>query len=371
MPDQLPEALVALRERSRDAARSAARDWTAPTLRGLDDAQRKGRTEAVRALSRSAGLYGLTQAPETGALALLVARETLALEGVGHWAGWFGAEAGLLAGVGEPLRSTHLLPLLAGDKRSGFAFTEPAGMPRPTWAQVEGDQLVITGRKSYVTQGAQADFLVALVDIEGQGPAMVVIDTDTPGVRIERRFESLDGSHHAAFVFEAARVPRNHAIGAPGAGRSQAIHKISAVRRAVAADCVGTIGWILDQLAQTLRKPRRDGPLAESDRIRLRFGHLRIQAYAARSTVYRTARLVDSGDPAVNESIAAKVFASEVAHEVIDNAIQLTGGAALVVGHPLEAAIRRLRASRLVEGESDVLRVNVARGFLDLDKGRL
>ncbi|MFN5882542.1 MAG: hypothetical protein ACK44L_12615, partial [Burkholderiales bacterium] len=222
MPDQLPEALVALRERSRDAARSAARDWTAPTLRGLDDAQRKGRTEAVRALSRSAGLYGLTQAPETGALALLVARETLALEGVGHWAGWFGAEAGLLAGVGEPLRSTHLLPLLAGDKRSGFAFTEPAGMPRPTWAQVEGDQLVITGRKSYVTQGAQADFLVARVDIEGQGPALVVIDTDTPGVRIERRFESLDGSHHAAFVFEAARVPRNHAIGAPGAGRSQA-----------------------------------------------------------------------------------------------------------------------------------------------------
>lgn len=371
MPDQLPEALVALRERTREVARQASLAWSERTRAGLDDAGHKERTDAVRAWSRQAGLYGLTQDPGSGALVLLVARETLALEGVGHWTGWFGSEAGLLAGVAEPLRSSHLLPLLAGDKRSGFAFTEPAGMPRPTWARVEGDQLVINGRKSYVTQGAQADFLVALVDVEGTGPAMVVIDTDAPGVRIERRFESLDGSQHAAFVFEDARVPAHCAIGAPGDGRSQAIHKISGVRRAVAADCVGTTGWILDQLANTLRKPRRDGPLANHDRIRLRFGHLRILAYAARSTVYRTARLVDSGDAAVNESIAAKVFASEVADEVIDTAIQLTGGEALVVGHPLEGAVRRLRASRLVEGENDVLRVNVARGYLDLDKGRL
>ena len=82
MPDQLPEALVALRERTREAARQAARDWTAASLQGLDDVQRKARTDAVRALSRSAGLYGLTQAPDTSALALLVARETLALDNV-------------------------------------------------------------------------------------------------------------------------------------------------------------------------------------------------------------------------------------------------------------------------------------------------
>lgn len=371
MPDQLPEALVALRERTETAARQAAQAWAARSLAPMSDTDLRERAQAVRALSREAGVYGLTQDPESAALALLVARETLALQGVGHWSGWFGADAGLLAGVGEPLRSSHLLPLLAGDKRSGFAFTEPAGLPRPTWARVEGDTLVINGRKSYVTQGAQADFLVALVDVEGTGPSMVVIDTQAPGVRIERRFESLDGSHHAAFVFEDARVPRHHALGAPGDGLSRALAKISAVRRAVAADCVGTTGWILNQVAETLRRPRREGTLASHDRIRLRYGHLRILAYAARATVYRTARLVDAGDAAVNESIAAKVFASEVADEVIDTAIQLTGGEALVVGHPLEAAVRRLRASRLVEGENDVLRVNVARGDLDLGKGRI
>lgn len=371
MPDQLPEALVTLRERTERAARQAAGEWGARSLAPLTDEDRLSRMQAVRAWSLDAGLYGLTQDPGTPALTLLVARETLAIHGVGHWAGWFGADAGLLAGIGEPLRSSHLLPLLAGDKRSGFAFTEPAGQARATWARIDGDTLVINGRKSYVTQGAQADFLVALVDVEGTGPSMVVIDTGAPGVRIERRFESLDGSHHAAFVFEDARVPRHHALGAPGDGRSRALAKISAVRRAVAADCVGTTVWILDQLASSLKRPRRDGPLASHDRIRLRYGHLRILAYAARATVYRTARRVDAGDAAVNESIAAKVFASEVADEVIDTAIQLTGGEALVVGHPLEAAVRRLRASRLVEGENDVLRVNLARGDLDLGKGQL
>lgn len=93
--------------------------------------------------------------------------------------------------------------------------------------------------------------------------------------------------------------------------------------------------------------------------------------YAARATAYRTARLVDAGESAVNESIAAKLMASEVANQVVDSAIQLVGGEALIEGHPLEAMHRRLRTLRLAEGESDVLRINIARGHLDLDQGRL
>jgi alkylation response protein AidB-like acyl-CoA dehydrogenase len=294
---------------------------------------------------QAAGLFGLTQAAETSELTLLVARETLALHGVGHLPGLFGPEAGLLEGVGEPLRSSHLLPLLAGDQRGGFAFTEPADTARPTWAEVEGDLLVVSGQNSYVTGGADADFLTALVEVVGQGPAMVVIDTGLPGVTLTRRFTSPDGSHHAAFSFDQVRVPRQHAIGAPGDGRSRALGKISAVRRG--------------------------GSRAASERIRLRYGDMRIQAYAARATVYRTARLAEAGQEVVNESIAAKVFATEVANQLVDMAVQLVGGEALVTGHPLEQALRRLRALRLTEGESDTLRVNVSRGHLDLGRGRL
>lgn len=366
MPDFLGDDLTALRDRVATLAQgplAALRDDG--TLAPAD------RSARVRALSKDAGLFGLTQADDTPALTLLVARETLARHQVGHLPGLFGPDAGVLAGVAEPLRSSHLLPLLAGDKRSGFAFTEPSDAPRPTWAAVDGEDLVITGQKSYVTGGADADFLVALVDVDGQGPAMVVIDTALPGVVLSRRFSSLDGSHHAAFRFDAVRVPRHQAIGAPGDGRSRALAKISAVRRTVAADAVGTAAWAVDFVGADLQRERRGGARAASERMRLRYGAMRVQAYAARATVYRTARLHDSGQDAVNESIAAKVFATEVAGQLVDLAVQLVGGEALVTGHPLEAALRRLRALRLAEGETDLLQVNLARGHLDLGKGRL
>jgi len=366
MPDFLSDELSTLRARV-----AALAQGPLATLR--DDAALAPTALAaqVRALSKSAGVFGLTQDPSTPALALLVARETLARHGVGHLPGLFGADAGMLAEVGEPLRSSHLLPLLAGDKRSGFAFTEPANAARTSWAVADAEYLVVTGQKSYVTGGAEADFLVALVDVEGQGPAMVVIDTHLPGVTLTRRFGSLDGSHHAAFAFDAVRVPRTHAIGAPGEGRSRALAKISAVRRLVAADAVGTAAWAVDFVGTELLRERRGGPRAASERLRLRYGAMRIQAYAARATVYRTARLHDSGQDSVNESIAAKVFATEVAGQLVDMAVQLVGGEALVSGHPLEAALRRLRALRLAEGETDLLQVNLARGHLDLGKGRL
>ena len=370
MPDCLCPALTALRDRVAELARHQL-----AALRDDDRMTPAARAAQVRGLSQAAGLFGLTQAADTPELTLLVVRETLAQHGVGHLPGLFGAEPGLLVGVGEPLRSSHLLPLLAGDKRSGFAFTEPAGAARPTWAEIDGDQLVVSGRKSYVTGGADADFLTVLVDIAGQGPAMVVVDTTLPGVTLERRFTSLDGSHHAAFSFDRVRLPRHHAIGAPGDGRSRALAKISAVRRAIAADAVGTAAWVIDLVAADLQRERRGGARAASERIRLRYGDMRIQAYAARATVYRTARLADAahaaGQDVVNESIAAKVFATEVANQLVDMAVQLVGGEALVVGHPLEHTLRRLRTLRLAEGETDTLRVNLARGHLDLGKGRL
>ena len=264
-------------------------------------------------------------------------REAVARHGVGHLPGIFGSGPGVLAGVGEPLRSTHLQPVLAGEKRAGFAFTEPVDLPRPTWARIDGDELVVNGRKSYVTGGADVDFLTATMDVEGEGPAMVVIDVDRPGVVLTRRFASFDGSHHAAFSFTDVRVPRSCVLGAPGEGRGRALEKISEVRRAIAADCVGTAAWMLDIVGAHLQTPRRDGRRpGDLERVRLRYGDLRMKAYAARSMVYRTARLADAGHNVVNESIAAKLFSSEVAGEIADTAIQLLGGEALVEGHPIE-----------------------------------
>jgi alkylation response protein AidB-like acyl-CoA dehydrogenase len=191
-------------------------------------------------------------------------------------------------------------------------------------------------------------------------------------VTIERTFHSLDGSHHAAFRFDGVRVPQSHLVGAPGEGMPRAMRQIGDTRLAIAGYCVGTMRWVLNYLTEHLSRPGRDGqPRGAREGVRLRYADARIDAFAARSMLYRTARLADAGENVVNEGIACKVFASEAVGRAVDTAIQLVGGAALTDDHPLAMLYRRVRGLRLAEGGSDVLRLNLARGKLDLDKGRL
>jgi alkylation response protein AidB-like acyl-CoA dehydrogenase len=103
----------------------------------------------------------------------------------------------------------------------------------------------------------------------------------------------------------------------------------------------------------------------------MRYADMRIETYVARSALYRTARLVETGENSVNETIATKVFCTETAGRVIDMAVQLVGGQALVLGHPLERLYRQVRSLRLVEGASDLLRINLVKGKLELKKGRV
>lgn len=380
MPELLPPEVVALR---RSAEELASGPLTALKQRSnAGDLDRESLTAEVVAASSAAGIFPLTQstadgAPNATALDLAVVRETLAGHDVIDLPGIFGPTAGLLASAGEPLRSQYLEPLLAGRKQGAFGFTEPDGAPRHTWASVDGDQLVVTGQKSYVTGGGHADFINTLVEVDGLGPAMVLIDTASPGVRITRRFESMDGSHHAAVEFSEVRVPRNHIIGEAGKGLSRAVEQVGRVRMAIAADCVGLTIFVINHVEEYLRAPHRSGtPLGASERHRLRYGRMRIEAYAARSALYRSARIVDAADPdsghaAVNETMMAKYLATETVGRAVDTAIQTVGGQALTIGHPLESIHRRVRSLRLAEGTSDVLAMNVARGRLELDRGRI
>jgi alkylation response protein AidB-like acyl-CoA dehydrogenase len=374
MPESIAPELVELRER----AERFARDVLVPNraAMGADADHARARATVVRA-ARDAGFFAMTQpravgGTEAGLLALTVVRDALASfnTGLAHHA--FGPGPGVLGAVGEPLRSQYLLPLLAGEKRAGFAFTEPDDAVHFTRAIPSADGYRISGRKSYVTGGADADFLNAVVEIPQQGRAMLVIDTHAPGVVVERTFASLDGSHHAAFRFDDVSVPATNVIGRPGEGMPRAMRQIGDTRLAIAAEAVGLARWAIDFTTQHLKAPHHSGePLGAREGVRLRYADLRIKTFAARSMLYRTARLGDAGQNIVNEGIACKVFTTETLSDVVDGAIQLVGGKALTVGHPLEQLYREVRSLRLAEGASDVLRLNLARGSLDLDKGVL
>ncbi len=362
MPEQLNPAQQQLRNEAQAFAASVDAEASAAN---------------VRSASQAAGFFTMTQPAEFGGaqasvLELTIVRDELSAAGMPHANAVFGPGPGVLAGVKEPLRSAYLHPLMAGGKRAAFAFTEPDDAPHPTRAAREGDWLIVNGAKSYVTGGADAHFMNTLVHIEDEGPALVVIDTDAKGVSMDRRFASLDGSHHAAFSFTDARVPAANIIGQPGEGMPRAMRQIGDTRLAIAANCAGTMRWVATFLETHLDGKDRAGKRrGDKEGVRLRYADLRIAAFAARSMVYRTARLADSGANVVNEGIACKVFATEHLQNSVDTAIGLVGGNALVESHTLAVLYRTVSSLRLAEGANDVLRLNLVRGALELNKGVL
>jgi len=379
MPEQLPESYLAV---LKQAEGFVAQEIVPRGERlGLGEPLAALSAE-VRAASKQAGFFYKTQ-PEAfggapaGALELTMLREYWASANSELTRFIFGPGPGILHEASGELVSQFLKPVMAGEKRGAFGFTEPDSAPRPTWAVLANDELTLNGQKSYVTGGATADFLSILVNVEDPngaklGTAMVVVDRAAAGVVLEDTFTSMEGGGHAAFRFEAVKVPSWQMIGKLGEGMPRALANIGNVRLMVAAEAMGMSLWALDYLNQHLLAPHRTGgSLGDKEGVRLRYAELRIQAFAGRSVLYRAARRADGPDNSVNEVIAAKVFCTEVASTIIDWAVQLVGGQALVVGHPLEALYRRVRSLRLVEGANDLLRLNLAKGNLELGKGDL
>lgn len=378
MPENLPAELIAVRE----SAEAFISDVIEPKAARLSETSPAELGAEVREASKEAGFFYKTQPEEFGGspattLELTMLRELFAACNSPLTRYIFGPGPGVLHAVDGELKRDYLEPVMRGEKQGAFAFTEPDTAERPSWARIDGETLIVNGQKSYVTGGSTADFISALLNVEHEdgskaGTAMVVIDREAPGVTIEREFESMDGSGHVAMRFEDVKVPLNRIIGKLGEGMPRALANIGNVRMMVSAQAMGVCLWVLDFIEAHLKAPHRSGtPLGDREGVRMRFADMRIETYVARSALYRTARIVDAGENSVNETMATKVFCTETAGKVVDMGVQLVGGQALVKGHPLERLYREVRTFRFVEGASDLLRLNLAKGKLELDKGRL
>jgi alkylation response protein AidB-like acyl-CoA dehydrogenase len=385
MPEHLSTELLALRERTQAFIESelAPREVQLPPGADTADVDAAARAEARRRAA-AAGFFGMTQPREFGgsaadALALTVVREALAASNLLLADFVLGPAPGALGAATGELRTRYLEPLLRGEKAAGFAFTEPSGPDagRQTYAEREGETLLVTGRKSYVSNGPFCDFYTVLVNVEAAdgapgGTAMLVVDRETPGLSMPRRFTTLDGSLHCELAFERAPVPASHVLGEVGGGMGRALGQIGEMRLAVAARAAGTAMWTVEHIREHITQPHRQGGrLGDREGVRRIFAEMMTDTYAARAVVYRTARLAASGADVMNEGSMAKVFATEAVGRVVDQAIQLVGGNALITGHPLERLYREVRSLRIAEGATDVLRLNIARGRLEFASGRV
>jgi alkylation response protein AidB-like acyl-CoA dehydrogenase len=375
-PIALPPEIVALRARLR--AFIADELEPASVREGVaDEAQASPALRRwARARSAELGFYQLAQPAELGGgglgpvgLAALheeIARSQCALGGL-----VLGGDGGLLRMATGSQRERFLLPVLRGELTAALAFTDAREGPRTT-AVRRGDAFVVTGVKSFVTGGPQADLLLTVAKVTDNpggktGTAVLVVRSDAPGVALVSEIRTLDGGLHGEFELKNVEVPTADQIGEIGQGLPRALESITALRLRAAAAACGTARWTLDYALEQARRPHRTGaPLGEREQVQAMLGQSAMDLFAARGALYAAACAAEAGD-AKTEVAMAKAIATEAVARIVDRAMQLSGGAAVVEGHPLARLYRRIRAWRIAEGTTEILRLTVARRLLAAD----
>ncbi|MBI1734699.1 MAG: acyl-CoA dehydrogenase family protein [Candidatus Rokubacteria bacterium] len=372
--DALPPALDAHRERLRTfLAAEIVPAERAARVRDEGEAPADLR-RWVRQRSAELGLFRLLQPADIGGgglgpLAAVALHETIGASGALLGRFTLGGDGGLLRLATGEQRERLLLPVLRGELDAVLAFTDAREGPRTT-AVRRGDAFAVSGVKSFVTGGARADLLLAVARVTENaggptGTAIFVVRRDAPGVTLRREMRTLDGTAHGEFELREVLVPAADVLGTIGEGLPQALASIATVRLVVAATACGVAQWALEWTLATVTRPHRTGtPLAEREQVQAMIGDSATDLYAARAATWAAGRQAETGADAEREATMAKVLATEAVARVVDRAMQLTGGAAVVEDHPLAIAYRRIRSWRIAEGTTEVLRLTIARGLL-------
>jgi acyl-CoA dehydrogenase len=272
-------------------------------------------------------------------------------------------------------RERYLYPVIRGEKTACFAQTEPdaggdpAGMK--TRAVLDGDHYVLNGTKRFITGAGFADFaqVMAVTDPEKRargGITCFLVDMDTPGVTIERRWPTMMGDAPFQILFENARVPAANVVGEVGQGFSLAQRWLQEGRiKGHGARCLGIAERALDMMMDYAQIRTTFGkPLAERQAVQFMIADSTMELHMARLLVYECAWRHDRGEDVRNLAYMVKCVCTEMASRVVDRSMQVHGGIGLTKELPLEWWYRQMRSIRITEGATEVLRWRLAQNLL-------
>ncbi len=349
--------------------------------------------EELKAEARSRGLWNLFL-PDVGGLSLLDYAPLAELSG---WSPELAPEAMNCAApdtgnmevlhlVGtDAQKRAWLEPLLAGEIRSGFAMTEPAVASSDarniaTSIRRDGDDYVIDGRKWWTTGAADPRCAVLVVmgrtDADAEPyrqQSMVLVPMDAPGLTMVRSlpvFGYQDQHGHGEIVLEGVRVPASNLLGAEGDGFAIAQQRLGPGRVHHCMRAIGMAERALRLMVERARSRSAFGrPLAQHGVVAAQVAEARMAIEQARLLVLRTAWLIDTRgvQAAASEVAAIKVVVPRMACRVIDDAIQVHGGAGVTDDVPLAAMYAAARTLRIADGPDEVHVRSVARAELARD----
>ena len=264
--------------------------------------------------------------------------------------------------------------IIAGRAMAAFAMTEPeAGSDVAaiaTQAARNGDAYVLNGLKTYISNAGIADVYTVFASTDpaagSRGISCFVVPADSKGLRFVRP-QILSSPHPLGEIaFEECRVPAANRLGEEGRGFALGLKTLDRLRSTVGAAACGMAARALAEAIRHAGMRRQFGkPLAEFQLVQEKLARMATGLTAARLLVYRAAWAADRGAARVTlEAAMAKAFATEAAQQIVDEAVQVLGGAGVLASHPVDRLYRSVRALRIYEGTTEIQHLVIAQQLL-------
>jgi alkylation response protein AidB-like acyl-CoA dehydrogenase len=292
----------------------------------------------------------------------------LAVQGLGGYP--------LLLGGSEEQKREFLPELASGRKVAAYALSEPDAGSDPgsmtTRARREGDEYVLDGAKTWITNGTVADLIVVFAvtapDQGTRGISAFLVDGETKGLErnhIQGKL-GIRGSDTGELVFSGCRVPAARRLGREGDGFKIAMGVLDRSRPQIAAQALGIAAGALDYAVKYARERRQFGrPIAEFQGLQFMLADMATQLEAARALTHQACRAVDAQDPQMTSLAAmAKLAASDAAMRITTDAVQVLGGYGYINEFPVERMMRDAKITQIYEGTNQIQRVVIAKRLL-------
>ena len=272
-------------------------------------------------------------------------------------------------------RQRYLTEVRNGNMIAAFALSEPeAGSDvsaLATTATPDGDDYLLNGTKTWISNGGIADFYTVFART-GEAPgarglSAFIMDADTKGFELAGRIETIAPHPLATIKFNDCRIPKSNMLGRPGEGFKVAMATLDIFRSTVGAAALGFARRALDETVKhTSTRKLFGAPLADLQMTQAKIADMAVAVDASALLIYRAAWMKDCiADRITRESSMAKLYATESAQQVIDQAVQLFGGRGVTTGVMVEQLYREIRALRIYEGASEVQKLIIARQTLN------
>ena len=266
-------------------------------------------------------------------------------------------------------------PRLTTGLLGAFALSEPASgsdaFALETRAEDRGDHWELTGRKFWITNGAEAGIFIVFANTDFakgyKGITGFLVEREFPGFAVGKKEDKLGirASSTTELILEACRVPGANVLGPVGQGYKIAIETLNEGRIGIGAQMIGIAGGALAAATAYVQERKQFGkPIADFQGVQFQLAQMATELEAARLMVYNAARLKDAGMPFTREAAMAKLFSSQVADRVTSQSLELFGGYGYSKEYPAEKYYRDAKIGTIYEGTSNMQLQTIAKLML-------